>query len=184
MILHELHDMSNPFTISILEQGLSKITNETDLNNYHPDYSDYPGNLFHIIAKGRYQQGRGKYFVLEEDGEYICSAGWNQYEEDHEIAFALSRMYTAVSHRSNYYVAKYILPQALEEVKDYPRVWLAMNDHNSVMYKWFERTAAGRSSGLFNNWPDIYREFRPIGKKQIYNTLQFVVELKRGNEPL
>lgn len=179
-----MHDLSNPFTVGILEEGLAKITNETDINNYHPDYSDYSGNLFHILAKGRYQKGKGKYFLVEDHGEYICSAGWNEYEDDSEIAFALSRMYTAVSHRSNYYVAQFILPQCLEEVESYSKVWLAMNDHNSIMYKWFERTQAGKSSGLFNNWPDIYKGFRPIGKKQIYNTLQYVVELKRENQPL
>ena len=65
MIIHEIHDLSNKYVIELLLKGLSKITDEQYVTNYHPDYASNTGNLFYILEQGRYV--KGKYYVLEED---------------------------------------------------------------------------------------------------------------------
>ena len=89
MIIHEIHDLSDTYVTSLLENGLSKITDNQYITNYHPEYSHNAGNLFYILEHGRYV--KGKYYVLEEDGKFICSGGWNEYEPD--IALMLTRLY-------------------------------------------------------------------------------------------
>ena len=41
MIIHEIHDLSNEYVISLLKQGLSEVTDEKYLKNY---------NWIHIIS--------------------------------------------------------------------------------------------------------------------------------------
>jgi len=174
MLLHEIHDLSNSHVNELLISGLSKIKESKFMKNYHPEYKDIPGNIFHILENGRYKQGKGKYYVLENNGEYICSAGWNEYEPD--IALILTRMYIAPKHRVNYYVATNILPKILEEVTDYKHVWATVNAYNKALYEWFVRDKLGKRTALFNNWPEIYKRFTPVGMKTVYYTDQYVVE--------
>lgn len=180
MIIHELHDLSNDRAVGILTEGLSKITDQRIAVNYHPDYSDDHANLFYILSTGRYRKGYGKYFVLEDNGKYVSSAGWNEYEQDPTIAFALTRMYTDPVYRAQYLIAQHVLPKTLRETSRYDSVWLTVNEHNKLMYNWFVRASQNKRTALFNDWPEIYRNFRPIGEKTIYNTPQYVVELKRN----
>jgi hypothetical protein len=175
--LHTIHDLSNTYVIDLLKQGLSTVDTESNILNYHPDHADDPGNLFHILANGRYQEGKGKYYVIEEDGTYVCSAGWNEYQLEPDTALMLTRMYILPKHRVKYYIATHILPAALEEVTHYKNVWISFNEYNLGMYKWFERVDQGKRGGLFNDWPDIYRKFKPIGPKIINYTKQYVVSL-------
>jgi hypothetical protein len=149
------------------------------VKNYHPDYRNEPANIFFILENGRYRKGHGKYFVIEEEGEYICSAGWNEYDLDSTIALALTRMYVNTEYRAQYYVGNHILPVILEETINYPRVWITSNNHNKMIYRWFERAASGKRTTLFRDWPDIYRGFVPIGQHEVYYTMQDVAELKR-----
>ena len=172
MIIHEIHDLSNKLVINLLNTALSKITDETYIKNYHPDYNDVPGNLFCILKQGRYVNGN--YYVIEEDGKYICSAGWNEYEPD--IALMLTRLYISPEFRTKNYAGTYILPKALTEVTNYKHVWMTVNEYNKGLYSWFDRASNGKRTGLFCDWPDIYRKFIPIGKKDIYYTEQYVVE--------
>ena len=181
MIVHEIHDLTNNKVISMLAKGLEKITDENVLVNYHPDYYTHPGNLFYIINYGRYRKGFGKYYVIEEDNNYICSAGWNEYEHDSNIAFALTRMYIDPTYRGQYLVAQHILSKTLNETKDYAKIWLTVNKYNKRLYDWFVRADQNKRTALFNDWPKIYRNFKPIGEKTIYNTTQYVVELIRNN---
>jgi hypothetical protein len=174
MIIHEIHDLSNSIVTNLLSKELSKITDETYIKNYHPDYIDTPGNLFCILKQGRYVNGN--YYVIEEDKRYICSAGWNEYELDSNIALMLTRLYITPEHRAKYHAGNYILPKALVEVKRYKHVWITCNEYNKAIYHWFDRANKGKRTGLFNDWPDIYRKFVPIGKKDIYYTEQYVAE--------
>jgi hypothetical protein len=174
MVIHEIHDLSNEYVTTLLKKGLSEITDENLKNNYHPDYIDTPGNLFCILKQGRYVNG--KYYVLEVDGQYICSAGWNEYELDSNIALLLTRLYIAPKHRTKQYAGTYILPKALEEAKNYKHIWLTVNEYNKGLYSWFDRRLKGRRTGLFCDWPEIYKKFTPIGKRHIYYTEQYVVE--------
>ena len=174
MILHEIHDLSNNTAIEVLKRGLSKITDPKHLQNYHPDFSEHTGNLFYVLNTGRYH--KGKYYVIEEDDTYICSAGWNEYELEPDIALMMTRFYVMPEYRKKYYASSHILPKALEEAKDYKRIWMSMNEYNKSLYTWFDRASKGKLPGLFDYWPNVYRKFVPIGKRDIYYTEQYVVE--------
>ena len=177
MNVFRITDLSNTKVISILQSGLSTVDDKYVIKNYHPDYANRPENLFFILNKGRYQEGKGSYFVVEENGEYVCSAGWNEYT--HDTALVLTRAYTAPKYRMRYLLAKHILIRAIEETNGYDNVWLTANEHNKVVYNWFVRNKENKRSALFNDWPEIYKNFKPIGKKNIYGIEQYVVELQR-----
>ena len=179
MQLHQIHDASNRFIISLLEASFSKITNTNLVKNYHPDYKNEPANIFYILndVTGRYR--RGCYYVLEDNNEYVCSAGYNEYELDPSIALALTRAYVDPKHRSKYYMGEYILPKIIENTREYKHLYITADSFNSAIYQWFYRANAGKRPAMFNDWPDIYRKFKPIGKKNIYYTEQYVMELTR-----
>ena len=181
MIVHEIHDLSNTKIVNIMGHALRKIKDESILANYHPDYYEQPGNLFFIIKYGRYRKGFGKYYIIEEDNKYVCSAGWNEYDLDPTIAFALTRMYIDPAYRGQYLVAQHILSKTLNETKNYAKIWLTVNKYNKRLYDWFVRAEQNKRTALFNDWPEIYRNFKPIGEKIIYNTTQHVVEFIRKN---
>jgi hypothetical protein len=176
---HKIHDLENKHVAGLLSDGLSKITDEKIIKNYHPDYANENSNLFFILKNGRYSEGKGAYYVIENSGEYVGSAGWNEYREDPTVAFALTRMYTSEQHRGNYFIANNILVKSLKETEQYEKVWLTMNEYNITLYKWFVRASQNKSTSIVNGWPEIYKLFKPLGQKKIYNTLQYVVELSR-----
>lgn len=176
MIVHEIHDLTNPVVVNLLETGLSKITDENYVKNYHPAHSSDPGNLFFVLERGRYQKGRGKFFVIEENGEFACCAGWCQYDGEPSTAIGINRLYTDPKYRFNYYGGTVVLPQSLEESKHYKNIWLTFNEWNARLHDRFVKAAAGER---VNDWPEIYHQFLPIGKKIIYNVPQFVVAMKR-----
>jgi hypothetical protein len=179
MIIHSVHSLTNnKQAVNLLTSALEQITDNTIIKNYHPDYSNVPGNLFYILEEGRYREDFGKYSVIEEDGEFICSAGWNEYELDTNVALMITRAYVNPKHRTKYYMGHYILPAAIEETSKYDKRWITCNDYNDSIYQWFVRSASGKTSGLFNNWPAIYKKFKPIGKKEVYYTEQYVAEYK------
>jgi hypothetical protein len=161
-----------------MEASFSKST-DVSVVNYHPDHSETPGNIFKILKDGRYTLGKGKYYVIEQQGELVCSAGWNEYDFDPTIALVLTRMYVNPKYRAQYYAATYILPKILAETHKYPKVWATMNEYNLGLYRWFERRAQGKRTTLFNDWPDIYENFRPIGKRDIYSTEQYIIEFNK-----
>lgn len=176
MIIHEIHDLSNSYATELLIQGLTKITDENYVKNYHPKYSSDPGNLFFVLEHKRYQQGKGKFFVIEENNEFACCAGWCQYDGAPNTAIGINRLYTDPKYRFNYYGGTVILPQSLEESKHYKNIWLTFDQWNARLHDRFVKAAAGER---VNDWPEIYHQFIPIGKQVIYNVPQFVVEMKR-----
>ena len=182
MRLHEIQDSSNEFVMNLLEESLSKVTNNNIIKNYHPDYKNESSNIFYILndPNGRYH--RGCYYVIEDNGEYVCSAGWNAYELDQTIALALTRAYVNPKNRANYYMGEYILPKIIENTALYKHLYITADSYNSAIYQWFVRATEGKRPAMFNEWPDIYRKFKPVGKKTIYYTEQYVVELDRTIE--
>jgi len=179
MLLHELHDSSNEFVMNLLGVSLSNITDNDIIKNYHPDYKNDPANIFYILndVKGRYKHGC--YYVLEDNGEYVCSAGYNEYDLDQTIALALTRAYVDPKYRAKYYMGEYILPKIIDSTTSYNHLYITADSHNSAIYQWFDRAHQGKRPTMFNNWPDIYRKFKPIGKKTIYYTEQYVMEYQR-----
>lgn len=176
MNIHAIHDLTNPHVINILKKEFNTITDTNIISNYHPDYSDTAGNLFYILQAGRYRLSKGKYWVMEENGEYLGSAGWNEYELDTDVALVLTRTYVPKKFRGQYLLANHLLPMMLQETSNYQKTWLTVNEHNDVLYQWFLRSSENKRPALFNNWPQIYKKFYPIGKKDIYYTQQYVLE--------
>jgi len=179
MIIHSIHDLTDQVLVNLLKTGLDTINDSKYIKNYHPDFSDQPGNLFYILSQGRYQKGRGKYFIIEEDGKYICSAGWNEYELDPTVVLVLTRMYIVPEHRARYHIGNHILPKAIQEASNYKKIWITCNEHNKAIYNWFLRASTGKRPALYNNWPEIYKRFTPVGMKTVYYTDQYVVEYQQ-----
>lgn len=179
MQLHEIHDSSNQIILNLLEISFSKITDKNLLKNYHPDYKNEPANIFYILndANGRYK--RGCYYVLEDEGKYLCSAGYNEYDLDSSVALALTRAYINPECRAKYFMGEYILPKIIENTTQYSHLYITADSHNSAIYQWFVRANEGKRPTMFNDWPEIYKKFKPIGKKNIYYTEQYIVELDR-----
>lgn len=174
MKIHEIHDLSNQYVVDLMQSHLSTITDPDIIKNYHPDYSQESGNLFMILRQGRFYNG--KLFVIEDNGEYVCSSGWNEYELEPTTALLLTRMYTNPRYRLHYNHAEYLLPKMIEETNHYRRQIMTVNKYNLALYRWFERGQDGKAQALFNNWPPVYKNFRPAGIETIYYTKQHVIE--------
>lgn len=173
MIIYSIQDLSNIKIIELLKKEFSKISDVNLIKNYHPDYDKFSGNLFYILANGRYKIGN--YFIIEESNEYICSAGWNEYTD--EIALLLTRAFVSAKYRRQYFLSKYLLPVMIEQSKQYSRLWITANEYNKTIYDAFCRLSLNKSAGLFDQWPNIYKNFVPIGVRTVYNTEQFVAEM-------
>ena len=173
MQVHELHDLSNDEVVQILYNGLNRVEEHHVFTNYSPAYKSDPANLFFILddKNGRYSMGNGTYYVVEEDGKYVSSAGWNRYTDD--IALCMTRLYVDKEYRSNYFMGNLLLPRMFEETKDYKKVWMTFNRYNKALYDWISR----KNTDGKNIWPDIWFRFEPIGIQSVYNTQQYVVQL-------
>jgi hypothetical protein len=176
MKIHCIHDLSNTTIIDLLSNSLQDIQDDNIVKNYHPDYSNTSGNLFYILNEGRYQ--RGKYFVVTIDDKYVCSAGWNEYESN--VALLLTRMYIVPEYRGQYIIGNNILPLCIKEANSYDHLWITANDYNRSIYTYFERASQNKRTALFNDWPDIYKRFKPLGKKIVYYTEQWVAEYDKS----
>jgi hypothetical protein len=177
MIVHQIKDLSNSYVTKLLKDGLQHIAADHLLENYHPDWANNPANLFYILKEGRFDYGN--YFVMEEDGKYVGSAGWNPYGD---VALVLTRAFIPVSERRKYNMAHYLLPIIFEETFDFKKLWITCNDYNFTIYQALTRLQDGKSAGLFSTWPPIYKKFVPVGKKTVYYTEQYVAEYIRNND--
>ena len=54
MIIHQIHDLSNSNIVSLLEQGMSQVTEPELIKNYHPDFKSDNSNLFYILKVNFY----------------------------------------------------------------------------------------------------------------------------------
>ena len=174
MHVHRINDLTNEYVVNLLSSGLSSVE-DSELQNYSPEFKTHNSNIFYILNQGRYKIGA--YFVVENNGEYVCSSGWNEY--DNTTALVLTRSYVAKPYRATYPMATLLLPSMIEETASYQHTWLTCNSSSPRLYEWFVRAAQGKSPAMFNNWPDIYRRFKPIGEKNIYYTPQLVAQLER-----
>jgi hypothetical protein len=175
MIIHAITDLSKTATVDFLKAGLSKET--ANLENYHPDFADNPANLFYVLKEGRFINGN--YFVMEEDGKYVGTAGWNPYGD---VALVLTRAFIPVAERRKYNMAQYLLPVIFEQTLDFKKLWITCNDYNFAIYQALTRLQDGKSAGLFSAWPPIYKKFVPVGKKIVNYTEQYVAEYIRNND--
>ena len=172
MIIHAITDLSNTATVDFLKSGLAKET--ANLENYHPDFSNNPANLFYILKDGRFKHGN--YFIMEEDGKYIGSAGWHPYGD---VALVLTRAFIPVVERRKYHMATYLLPKMIGESCMFSKLWITCNDYNIVIYHALTRLSEGKSAGLFSSWPPIYKNFKPLGVRLVNTVPQYVAEYSR-----
>ncbi len=175
MRIHKIHDLGDTRAINILEEGLRAIPEEQLVVNYSPDYREINSNLFYILNEGRYKNGA--YFIVEKDGKYVCSSGWNRYNET--TALVLTRSYVAKEYRTQYLMASLLLPTMIEETASYENTWLTCNKNNPILYEWFVRAEQGKRPTIYADWPEIYKKFKPIGEMNIYYTQQLVAQLER-----
>ncbi len=175
MLIHKIHDLSDTYAMRLLEQGLYDIPESHLVNNYTPKYRDSNANLFYILNEGRYKDGA--YYIVEKDGKYVCSSGWNKYNDT--TALVLTRSYVARQYRTQYLMASLLLPTMIEETSGYENTWLTCNKNNPTLYEWFVRSSQGKRAAIFADWPEIYKKFRPIGEMDIYYTQQMVAQLER-----
>jgi hypothetical protein len=177
MKVYEIYDDTNEKVLNILKTGITEnmFDNKKLSLNYLYKYKNNPGNLFYVLKNGRYK--KGCYFVVvDENDNYLASAGWYSY--NHNTALLLTRMLVVPTLRGSYILAKTVLQKMIDQSSNHKNRWLTFNEYNLTLYKWFERVHEGKRGALFNNWPEIYSKFKPIGTKQINGTLQYVVELK------
>lgn len=173
--VHSIQDVSDKRLINFLKKGLSQVNDDRLIQNYHPDYAHDTGNLFHILKEGRYHLG--SYYIIESNGEYVGSAGWNPYTED--IALALTRAYIVDKFRTKYLMASLIMPRIIDESKNYSKLWITCNEYNKTIYEAFVKMSDSKPAGLFNPWPSVYKQFVPIGKRTVNYTEQYVAEMRR-----
>lgn len=179
MFLHSLKSHKDKHLVDFLKKNFSKIKETQLVRNYHPDFENESSNFFNILQNGRYENGN--YFILEEDGKFCGSAGWNPYRYRNEIiALGLTRCYLSREYRNKWLLSKYFLPMILEETKEFKKLWLSVNEYNKTIYKGFELFAQGKPVGLGEPWPKIFSQFIPIGKKTIYFTKQYVLEWNKN----
>ncbi len=175
MLIHKIHDLSDTYAVSILEEGLANIPEANLVNNYSPNHRDSNSNLFYILNEGRYRDGA--YYIVEKDGKYVCSSGWNKYNDT--TALVLTRSYVAKEYRTQYLMASMLLPTMIEETSSYEHTWLTCNKNNPILYEWFVRAQQGKRTAIYSDWPEIYKRFKPIGEMNIYYTQQLVAQLER-----
>lgn len=175
MIIHQIQDLSNQHVVDLLREGLKSVDDENLIENYHPDYSQRNSNLFYLLKNGRYK--KGMYYVLEDEGKYVGSAGWNEYTP--EIALLLTRTYVVPERRQQTVLTTYILDDMISSALDYDKLWITCNGYNMPIYHGFERLAENKSAGLKNRWPKIYARFKPIGLRTVNYTEQYVVEYQK-----
>jgi hypothetical protein len=175
MLIYSIKDAKNKKLINLLKLNFSKI-NETNLiSNYHPDFSNVPGNFFYILKEGRYLTGN--YFIMIKDDIFYGSAGWNSFDDK---ALLLTRAFIPTEFRRQYLFSKHLLPIMFNETHNYKKLWITCNDYNISIYNAITRLNNGKSAGLFDQWPSIYKNFKPIGKKVVNSVEQYVLEYKRN----
>ena len=157
MLIHSLKDHKNTTLLSLLQYNFSKITDDHLMQNYHPDFFDVPGNFFYVLKEGRFKNGN--YFVMEENGIYYGSAGWNRFEDK---ALLLTRAFIPEQFRRQYLFSKHLLPLMFKETMEYNTLWITCNDYNISIYNAISRLNNGKSAGLFDQWPQIYKIFKAV----------------------
>jgi len=177
IIIHEIHDLENRYVTDLLVKGLSESTSTI----YNPNYSDKLGNIFFILDQRRFAEGRGTYYVMEKNGEMICSTGWNEYDLDPTIALGFTRLYVPEKHRRNFYASQYLTDKILDATQDYDKLWLAHGQdslHLYDRYVYFHEHGKNKHESYSN----FYSRFKPIGELEIYYTKQWVVEYIKPDE--
>jgi hypothetical protein len=178
MNIYEINDSSNTKVIDILKNGITKsmFRKEELFENYLYEYKNNPGNLFSMLERGQFKDG--SYFVITDDQDnFIAGCGWYKYNGN--TALVLVRMLVRPDHRTTYVVGHKVLPIILERTEHYNNVWITCNDYNKAIYDWFDRSSKGKSPALYNNWPNLYKKFKPIGKQLVNGLQQYVAALEK-----
>jgi hypothetical protein len=172
--IHELHDI-NDLMVDFLIKSLIEANDSNISKNYHPEHRNYSGNLFNLLSQGRYSKGKGAYYVLEENEEFITSGGWNQYDFDSEVSLIFTRFYVAPKFRSKFIFTKILFDKIIEQTINYKYVYITVNESNKKFYDLVSKLYIGEKVNL----PKVFACFKPIGIKNIYYTPQYVLSLEK-----
>jgi hypothetical protein len=178
MNVYEITDLTNTKVIDILKEGITEamLANDKLHENYLYSHRDKRANLFSVLENGYYKNST--YFVITDDNDqYIASAGWNHYDES--TALVLTRMLVIPEYRTSYVVGHTVLPTMIERTERYSNVWITCNEYNKSIYNWFDRASKGVSPSLYGKWPDVYKKFKPLGKRIVNSTEQYIVSLEK-----
>jgi len=173
MIVHNIHDNKPCRAFDLLKSEFIKIEDDNSKENYNPRYAAIPGNIFYDLRNNKYKEGKGNYYVIEIDGNFVCSAGWHRY--DSTTALLLTRMYVGLEYRNYQLGGKVLVPVMLEESKEYNKRWITCNEHNKTIYNMFVRLQRAEKAAP-SQWPDLYKKFKPIGEHKVYHVNQWVGE--------
>lgn len=173
MIIHSIHDNNPSPAFNLLKSEFVKITDDKLQENYNPRYAAIPGNFFYDLRNGTYKKGRGNYYVIEVNSEYVCSAGWHRYTDN--IALLLTRTYVNSKFSALGYPGTYILPELIKEASNYNKMWITCNEHNKTIYNMLTRLSKSKP-GSPSQWPEAYKKFKPIGKHKVLHVDQWVGE--------
>jgi len=173
MIIHSIHDNQPSIAFELLKSEFVKINDDNSKENYNPRYAAIPGNFFYDLRNGLYHKGHGNYYVIEVDGEYVCSAGWHRYSD--KVALLLTRTYVNPKFSSLGYPGTYILPELIKEAGDYNKMWITCNEHNKTIYNMLVRLSKSKP-GAPSQWPEAYKKFKPIGQHKVLHVNQWVGE--------
>jgi hypothetical protein len=178
IIIHKINDLSDDRVVNILKNGLTEsLFKKQKLHeNYLYSHKDNPANIFNILKNDKYKIGA--YYVLaDEDDNYVASAGWNQLNPN--TALLLTRMVVSLPYKTSGILGQKILPMLIEKTSSYDKVWMACNEYNLAIQKWFTRKQEGKSLAVSWSWPEVYKRFEPIGKHTVNGIEQYVFQLKK-----
>lgn len=146
------------------------------LENYRvADWKSRPSSLLYVAQiEGRYREPFD-YSIVTEFGVPVSGAGF--YPHDRETVILMSRTYSVpgVRHR---FLATNILQDHVWRSRElgFRRAWITVNEYNLELYH--EISRANQADHSRRRYPDIWYRFRPVGRRTIKNTEQWIVELE------
>jgi hypothetical protein len=175
----EIWSLKNSLVVDFIERLKIELSKESPYNqteyfiaNYEPKNHLSNTNLFYLLNSGRYHSG--DFYMLFEEGNFVGCSGWFEHEGS---IIAMSRAYLALKYRSQSVLAQSLLPLIISLNKDRRLpIIMTFNENRRQVYECFERIQAGKSFLLGQEWPEVFKLFKPKGKKKLFGYDQYIVE--------
>jgi len=141
--------------------------------------------LLHTIFKqGRYDRGRGCWFMGYVDGQLAGVSGCYTYEKNPEVLVCGVRCWTLPNYRVKYLHGNHIFPQQFEwgKANGYAAGMFTFNDYNLPLMNFLKRISAGKMTapGLPNS--DTYKDLMFLSEKKIIKNVAQWVAIKPFEE--
>jgi GNAT superfamily N-acetyltransferase len=140
-------------------------------DNYSLDWKCRPASLLNQLFAGKYHRPNDYIFLIENE-ELIAGAGFYRYTED--VALCMTRLFVLPEYKHQGRAAQ-LLAYQLDLMRSLgcKKAWITFNDYNKPLYDAFVQDRDGFRMKMF---PDLWREFTPIGKRVINNVEQYCCE--------